>query len=384
MVEERRSPSIGEKLRAARTAAGLTQDRAASELGLARTTLVAIENGDREAKPEELVKLAALYETSVNALLRPSKIRVDLVGQFRRNLRTGTGDAAELESLRLLEHLATSYAELESRLVRHQNTDYPPERQIGRGRLEQQAEDVAAEVRARLGLGLRPIQDIFALAEFELGIRLFIRPLPKGVSGVFAYAPEVGACVVLNRNHPRSRRRWTLAHEIAHLLTSRNVPTVDFEGIPQREVERFADFFAAAFLMPASAIRRAFEDFVAVEARFSPRHLILLAHRFCVSLEAMGRRLEQLELLREGTFEVLRGRGLNADMVRQVLGHPLDDGEDDLPTRMAVLGAEAFENDLVTEEQLAELLALDRVSTRALLDALTDDEEDDGEEDAKP
>jgi hypothetical protein len=48
---------------------------------------------------------------------------------------------------------------------------------------------------------------------------------------------------------------------------------------------------------------------------------------------------------------------------------------------MAVLGAEAFGNDLVTEEQLAELLALDRVATRALLDALTDDEGD-HEEDA--
>lgn len=373
MPTERKSQILGEKLRAARTAAGLTQDRAASELGMARTTLVAIESGDRDARADELVALASLYGTSVNALLRRSKIHVDLVGQFRRSLRSGTGDAAELESLRLLEHLATSYAELEARLGHSQASDYPPERQLGRGRLEQQADDMASELRSRLGLGIHPIQDIFSLAEFELGVRLFVRPLPSGVSGAFAYAAEVGACIVLNKNHPRSRRGWTLAHEIAHLLTSRNVPAVDLDGLQQRESERFADLFAAAFLMPAAAIRRAFSDFVTTEERFSPRHLILLAYRFRVSLEAMGRRLEQLGLLRPGTFEVLKKRGLDTNMVRQVLGHSLDETEDEVPTRLAVLGAEAFDRDLVSEEQLSELLGIDRVSTRIVLDALGDD-----------
>lgn len=375
MRDERRQATLGERLRAARSSVGLTQDRAASELRIARTTLVAIEAGDREARPEELIALAALYRTSVNALLKRSRIDTNLVGQFRRTPKTGADDSTELESLRLLERLATSYAELETRLGLVPSFDYPRERPLGRGRLEQQAEDLAAELRSVLGIGIQPIKDIFGLAELELGIRLFVRPLPKGVSGVFAFTPEIGACVILNRKHPRTRRRWTLAHELAHFLTSRHAAIVDTEGPPQRDIERFADLFASAFLMPGPAVRRMFADFVAAEEKFSPRHLILLAHRFGVSLEAMGRRLEQLLLLRAGTFEVLQSRGLNQEMVHAVLGRQVDEWDDEVPARMALLGAEAFHKGLLSEEQLSEMLALDRVAMRALLDALGDGEE---------
>jgi len=46
--------------------------------------------------------------------------------------------------------------------------------------------------------------------------------------------------------------------------------------------------------MPAAAIRRRFEDLRRDAGRFSPRHLILLAHQFNVSEEALCRRLEEL------------------------------------------------------------------------------------------
>lgn len=375
MVDEQRHVALGERLRVARTTAGLTQDRAAAQLGMSRTTLVAIEAGDREVRPSEMVALASVYRTSVNALVRRSKVSVDIVGQFRRNLRAGGDSADELEALQLLERLATSYAELEARVGRSPAFDYPVERPLGRGRVDQQAEDLATELRSRLGLGTQPIHDLHRLAELELGVRLFIRPLPSGVSGVFAYAPEIGACIALNRKHPRTRRNWTLAHEIGHFMTSRSCPVVDVEAPPQGDAERFADCFAAALLMPGPALRRAFADFVSTEGKFSSRHLILLAYRFHVSLEAMGRRLEQLRLLRPGTFEELRARGLNAEMVEQVLGRQPEEFDDVVPTRMALLGVAAFHRDLVSEEQLSELLGLERVATRALLDAFSDDQD---------
>ncbi len=75
---------VGERLRVARSATGFTQEHAAENLGIARTTLVAIERGDRQPRPEELVALAKLYGVGVHSLLRPSAVRVDIVGQFRR------------------------------------------------------------------------------------------------------------------------------------------------------------------------------------------------------------------------------------------------------------------------------------------------------------
>ena len=61
---------IGERLRLARETAGITQADAATSINIARTTLLAIEKGQRRVRSDELQQLARLYHTSVNALLR--------------------------------------------------------------------------------------------------------------------------------------------------------------------------------------------------------------------------------------------------------------------------------------------------------------------------
>jgi DNA-binding XRE family transcriptional regulator len=61
---------LGERLRVAREAVNLTQKEAADAISVARTTLVAIEQGQRRIRIGEVQRLAKLYETSVNALLR--------------------------------------------------------------------------------------------------------------------------------------------------------------------------------------------------------------------------------------------------------------------------------------------------------------------------
>jgi len=366
---------FGERLRAARTTAGLTQEQAANALGVARTTMVAVERGERAVKAAELAALAALYGVSVNALLRETAVHVDLVGQFRRPVTATHDQAAATQALQLLHRLAAGCVELERRLQRPLPMNYPPEQPVQRGQLEQQAEDLALWFRNHLGVGLTPIQDLAALVELELGVRVFVHGLPSSVGGVYAYHPELGACVALNAKHPEERRAWTLAHELGHFLTQRLAPDVcdAQEGGTRTPAERVADLFAAALLMPGAAVRRQFSEAAGAAGRFSPRDLALMARRFRVSTEAMCRRLEQLELLVAGTFESLRRRGLTPTLVREELGE--DTAERRLtPPRLTVLVAEAHERGLLTEGQAAEMLAVDRVTAREILDGLATDD----------
>lgn len=375
------SLKLGERLRIARTSVGLTQEEVidkVADVKLSRTTLVAIEKGDRQVRPEELVALAKVYKTTVHGLLRESAIHVELIGQFRQTLTRPKDetvaekrDQAAADALRLLQRLATSYAELELQLGKQSPMNYPPERPLQRGKAEPQAEDLAIEVRSRLGIGIAPIPDLVSLLEIEMGARIFLRPLPSHISGVFAYHQDIGACVLLNSKHPKARRAWTLAHELAHLLTRRNVVAVDMEGVVKSPYEVFADLFASALMMPGVAIRRAFSEIADTTGRFSARHLILLAHRFHVSVEAMCRRLEQLELLPTGTYEALRERGLSADVVREVLGNtPIEESAP--PPRLAILATEAYFKGVLSEGQLADMLMMDRIEIRRLIDALDD------------
>lgn len=370
-LEARDPRELGERLRTARSKAGLTQEDAAQTLDVARTTVVALEKGQRRVRPEEVRALAELYGLSVNALLRPGSVHVDVTPRFRAAPGTLLEPAAE--AVRLLNDLAAAEVELERLVGQPLRPNYPPERPILPGDIREQAEDAAAELRHRLGLGLAPVADAVSLLELELGVRVFVRPLSSGsILGLFVYADELGACVLLNQNQSRHRRALTAAHEIGHLISARREPdVVDPKRAPQSREEKFAVAFSVAFMMPAAVVRRRFQEFRDETGRFSPRHMVLMAHTLNVSPEAITRRLEDLGLISGGTWESLKDRGFSGETVRQVLGDSASAPEQVvIPPRLWMLAVGAYERELLSEGQLARMLRMDRLEVREMLDSL--------------
>ena len=51
---------------------------------------------------------------------------------------------------------------------------------------------------------------------------------------MYAYSAELGACILINRNHPPERRRVSMLHEYGHFLlsTDRYKPGIDYLTIP--------------------------------------------------------------------------------------------------------------------------------------------------------
>ena len=139
--------------------------------------------------------------------------------------------------------------------------------------------------------------------------------------------------------------------------------------------ERYANVFGRAFLTPARTVMQRFREITAGSSQLTRRHVILLAHAFGVSREAMVRRLEELRLTKAGTWDWFQANGGIADeQVRQVLrdlvGVDTDKIEADRPTtlRLNLLAAEAWRQELLSEGQLARLLHLDRLRMREILD----------------
>ncbi len=364
---------IGERLRRAREAVNIRQAQAADEIKVARTTIVAIEKGERRARMNELQQLARLYRTSVNALLREESVHVDLAPRFRK--MNSTQDTAEDDAVALLADLAKAEVELENLLGINRTRNYPPERPIMPGDVRAQAENDAMELRQRLGLGVAPITDIVTLLEMELGVRVYVRRFDGRICGLFAYDDTLGACILLNANHPRERRNQTAGHETGHLVSTRRQPEVlhQQEAENSRE-ERYANAFGRAFLTPARAVMQKFQEVTAGSSTLSRRHVIILSHFFGVSREAMVRRLEELRLVKKGTWDWFQANGnITDEQVRQVLGDlyvpDADKAQADRPTtlRLNLLAAEAYRKELLSEGQLARMLHLDRVELREIL-----------------
>lgn len=372
-LEQVPSKEVGERLRVAREAANLKQAEVASAINVGRTTLVAIEQGERRVRMGELQKLAQMYGTSVNALLRREAIHVDLVPRFRK--LDGAHEAAVDEAADLLASLVKAEVELENLLGIQRRRIYPPERPLLAGDIRAQADQDAAELRQRLGLGNAPVSDIVTLLEFELGVRIYVRRFDGRISGLFAYDDALGACMLLNANHPRERRTQSAAHETGHFVSTRNCPEVLHIGEAENSrEERYANAFARAFLTPARAVMQKFQEVTAGSDRVTRRHVIVLAHFFRVSREAIVRRLEELGLVKAGTWDWFEANGSISDhQARQVLGDvPGSDSqkaEADRPTtlRLNMLAGEVARRGLLSEGQLARLLRLDRLEVREML-----------------
>jgi len=372
-LEEINAVEVGERLRIAREATGISQAAAATAINVARTTLVAVEQGQRRARRSELQQLAKLYRTSVNALLRREAIQVDLAPRFRK--LAGSSNVSVDAAARLLGDLAKAEVELENLLGVKRVPNYPPERPILRGDVRAQAEQDAMELRQRLGLGASPVADIVTLLELELGVRVYVRRLDGDISGLFAYDDALGPCILLNANHPRERRTQSAAHEMGHLVSTRREPEIlhSYEGENSRE-ERYANAFARSFLTPARGLAQKFEEVTAGSERLTRRHVIVLAHFFGVSREAIVRRLEELGLVKPGTWDWFQSNGgITDEQARQVLGdlsiadaHKAD-AERPTTLRLNLLAEEVYRRGLLSEGQLARLLNLDRLELRQIL-----------------
>jgi Zn-dependent peptidase ImmA (M78 family)/transcriptional regulator with XRE-family HTH domain len=364
-----RPDALGARLRHARTLHRITQEVAASKLSIARTTLVAIEAGKRAVSNQELRQFAELYDVPESELVNDDAVPLVLEVEFRSSA-TESQAADEVLVANMLNRLGTSALKLEALLGQTPSrVDLPVVAVSKSGSLDHQAEDAALQLRSRIGIGLGPIQNLSALMEFEMGLRVFERPLPSRISGAVAFDEKVGGFVLLNSLHPSYRRRVTGAHEIGHALTRQSSLVVHFENeTRQGRDERFCDLFGIAFLAPAAAVRRKAKELKELFGQFSVRQLLMLAVFFNISIEAMTRRLESLEMLPPGTYDSLRKQGVGLEHRRRVAEEmSAPDENQPFTPRSLLLAGVAYERELLSEQQIASMLELNLVDVRRAL-----------------
>lgn len=114
---------------------------------------------------------------------------------------------------------------------------------------EGDVEKVAGLVRRTWNIPRGPIQNLTAVVE-TAGIFVFHVDLEEAaIDGATIAASGLPPCVFLNRNLPSDRMRFTLAHELGHIILHR---------FPSAQMENEANHFAGAFLVPQADIHSDF------------------------------------------------------------------------------------------------------------------------------
>lgn len=164
------------------------------------------------------------------------------------------------------------------------------------------AEEKAIELLSAAGISDLPVS--VEKVAMSLNAEIAYEAYEGDVSGML-YRTEGHDLIGVNSSHPQTRQRFTIAHEIGHLVMHEGTPMfidrfvrVNWRNGESNQQEVEANSFAAELLMPRSFLVREVEHAISKQANVSPAQLAaMLAKSFDVSAEAMQYRLANLGVL---------------------------------------------------------------------------------------
>lgn len=289
---------VGERARAARELAGLSQRDVESRTGISQSMVHRIEAGKRtSATLVEFDRLAQALAVGLDELLYGSAVETRVLAAARASGCTGDSLTAALgqgiELLKLDDRLDAVVTGLRQEAA-PRALEFLPSRSV-----QERGEAAAERAREALGLGYAPIADLVSAAEHLTGVDVGTMPLPEKVSGISVTDPDRATSVILvSSDDVAERQRFTLAHELAHVLfgDGTHVDAVDGERTPQ---EVLCDEFARNLLIPRAGVRAwlARTGIAVSRAGVDERTMALLARHFGASPDVTRIQLDRMGLV---------------------------------------------------------------------------------------
>ncbi|MGH3489982.1 MAG: helix-turn-helix domain-containing protein [Actinopolymorphaceae bacterium] len=293
--------STATRVRALIESSGLTQSAFAARAGLDASKMSKSLSGVRRFTSLDLAHIAELGDVTVDWLLA-GKAGTPAVAARAANLHDGGVDAAVGEATRLAqgrEDLA---------FLGYERSPGPVSVVGRRHRKARNGARLAARIvdELRTAGGDPLARDLASVVEYYFGIDVALSGIPAGCDGLAWRDRHAQLILVATTEYP-TRQRFTIAHELGHLLAGDDQAlSIDRDVMdPERRrhpSEVTANAFAAAFLLPDDTLREA----LPVGGGLSLDAFAALVMRFSVSPSTLAYRLHALGLITTAMREEFR------------------------------------------------------------------------------
>ncbi len=271
-----------------RESRGLSQKSLADELGVTQGRISKIEAGLLPVPDELLESLSAVLRYPAHFFVQEGGI-------------TGVGIAEVFHRKRQdvpKKVLDKIHAQMDIRL-RHvsellRSVEIPCElRRLDIDEYDGRVEEIARLVRASWRMPRGPVPDLTLTIEDAGVVVVPIDFKTPRIDAISRWIPGLPPLFFVNQHSPKDRYRFSLAHELGHII---------MHALPTPEVEEQADRFAAEFLLPERDVRSDLTDLTLAK-------LAQLKLYWKTSMAALLKRAEDL-----GTITTYRARQLWSQM----------------------------------------------------------------------
>ena len=247
---------VGERIRLAREAKGMTQEAFAKALGPNNhQTVSAIETGLRQLQPEELARACKILSQPLSFFTDPYVVTEARAFSYRAKPNSKDIGAFERKAHNLI-----------SANRRFRDLLDEPTAPIGqqlRGLTRQTpitlATTIGERVSRALKLGATPATKLREAIEADCKVMVLFVDAPPSISGAACHLPD-GDFILINRTEVSFRRHFDLGHEFFHVLTWSTMPPErldpELDGKEKPRVEKLADAFTAGLLMPYEVVSK--------------------------------------------------------------------------------------------------------------------------------
>lgn len=338
----------GDMLTLARDYRAMSQEELANAIGFKQAQIAKIEAGlKKEVDEEVLGRISDTLGFPQHFFERDE----DLLGFgssayfYRKRATISAGDRKRIHSVVNLLRIATK------RILPH--VEISPKRSLPSWDIEDyggKAANVARALRAHWHLPDGPIKNLTALVESAGAIIMSCKFGPKTVDATSLRLSGMPPLIFMNEEVPGDRWRFTLAHELAHLVLHRE---------PHDQMEIEADEFAGEFLVPSAELGPQLSKLAKVQIR----DLIPFKRYWRVSIQALIFRAFESGAITESQKKSLFVRISQLD-IRQVEPEPI---EKEQPTNFSRMLETLIDQLNFSHDEIGRLLDWEQTEMQALL-----------------
>ncbi len=345
---------VGERIRAARQAADLTQSQLADSIKISRTALVRIEAGEQGLPALVLGRLARRLDIPIAHFLTRSPGPVAAYRAAAAEIGERGQDAGSERARFQLDVQLEAHARdlhwLHGKALIHAADDVPSRKVTERA----DALQLAREARLKME---KPQEPLGPLATEVERFGLYLKVLDEGTAGASLQLADGLGVAVIGGDADPGRRRTTAAHELGHHLFGDRYNTDVGVAASGQERERLIDQFAAELLLPEDVLVARIDPSQPFDALRTS--LVALSGEYRLSWTATVNSARWTGLLDQALAQRLRARApLRGDFLASIGYEPEQDltkGTTGAGWRVAVLAAWA--DNMITEDRAIDLLS---------------------------